>query len=141
MFDLYRNGAVKPAFVYASNWNRLNTLTWLPELVEGRSFNTMYTINDSALLFVWPEKELEPNESYTASMVFGPYATERVKVSAQPPLEITVKTVTDDSSKNSMIKRLLERIEQIEKDPGSTSDEELNQLNDTLDVLLGRKKD
>ncbi len=141
MFDLYRNGASKPSFVYASNWNRLNTLTWQPEFVEGRSFNTMYTINDSALLFVWPEKELEPNETYTASMIFGPYAKERTKVSAQPPLEITVKAVTDDSSKNGMIERLLERIAQIEANPDSASDEELKQLNDTLDVLLGRKKD
>ena len=141
MFDLYRNGAAKPSFVYASNWNRLNTLTWLPEFVEGRSFNTMYTINDSALLLVWPDKELDPNETYTASMVFGPYAKDRVRVTDQAPLEISIKTVTDDSSKNSMIERLLERIKQIEADPNSASDEELNQLNNTLDVLLGRKKD
>lgn len=58
MFLLSGDDVSPPECLYVQNWDRLNTRTWKPDFLEGRSFNTLYAINDSALLFVWPEKTL-----------------------------------------------------------------------------------
>ena len=72
VFRLRDGGITVPSVLYIANWERLNTLTWLPDYLPGRSFNTLYSVQDSAVLFVWPEKIVSPNGLYTVRIIFGP---------------------------------------------------------------------
>jgi len=146
MFYLGGNGSSRPEYVYASNWNRLNTLTWQPEFVEGRSFNTMYAINDSALLFTWKEQNIRANKTLTLSMIMGQYNPDTIltKISddktASPTTPATASP-EDDDKRMQLIRQLVLRIEEIEANPDSASDAELDKLNGMLDMLLGQGKE
>jgi len=140
MFMLYGTGVSVPASVTAANWERLNTLTWLPDVTAGRSFNTLYAVNDSALLFVWPEESVDANKKTAASVVLGPYSTKYVKTPA--PAAQVDKTAESGigalSPKQLLVQQLLARIDEIQANPDSASDEELKKLNDALDTLLSQ---
>ncbi len=122
------SGVSAPESVYLANWDRLNTLTWNPDFVEGRSFNTIYSINDSAILMIWPEKELRANEKLSIRMVLGSSSTQ-VRGHAD-------SATGGKSNREAAIKDLLDRIATIEKDPDSVSPEELDRLNAQLDMML-----
>ena len=160
MFPLAGEAVTRPQYVYMSNWDRLNTLSWIPDFVEGRSFNTMYAINDSALLFIWPTKKLAANKKYTITMILGPYVQELIPssntsasslYSAGTDVRDTDLSVEngnantdiaipegamDKSETQKMINQILVRIQEIEVNPDSASDAELQQLNKTLDALF-----
>jgi hypothetical protein len=140
MIYLDGNGATKPEYVYVANWSRLNTLTWQPDFVEGRSFNTMYAINDSALLFQWKEQEVLAGGTISASMVMGSYDPARVKSKAGDEA-IVMAAGTDISKRAQLIQQLIARIDELEANPDSATDEELKQLNATLDILLKEGKE
>lgn len=140
--------ATRPEAVVAANWERLNTLTWKPDFLEGRSFNTLYSIQDSALLVMWPEKAIAPNGKYVVRTVVGPYAegaeygsstlavsaVDRDAVLADAARSVSVSL--SEHERELRIRDLLDRIAQIEKDPDRASDELLAQMNRELDVLL-----
>ncbi|HOC29428.1 MAG TPA: hypothetical protein PKH40_07095 [Treponemataceae bacterium] len=154
----------RPQSVFVSNWARLNTLTWLPEYIEGRSFNSIYSINDSAILFVWPEKKVPANRFLTVTALMGPYYPERLaavanggngslSVSANA-LASSIDSVNqsakainsgnytaDKESKLVLLEQILERIDQIESYPNLASDEELQQLSQALDILQQQIED
>lgn len=145
MFLLKGYGITSPDTVYISNWDRLNTMTWTPEFVEGRSYNTVYSVYDSALLYLWPEHIVEANEKVTYTMVIGPYIANTVD-------SVSVKTATNEdntallpnqnnASKQLLIQQLLDRIDQIEKKPSIASDDELVKLNKALDAMLQEIKE
>lgn len=163
MFLLSGAGATSPAEVYVSNWDRLNTLTWLPDFVPGRSFNTMYAINDSALLAVWPTKQLANNEELVVTSLIGMYTPEvigaapvapvsspKVQVPAVPspivepapaaraPASEPVASPAPVNPDYELIQQLLARIAEIERNPDSASDEELERLNRSLDEMIRR---
>lgn len=136
MFLLSGDDVSPPECLYVQNWDRLNTRTWKPDFLEGRSFNTLYAINDSALLFVWPEKTLVTGKKMVVTMVLGPYAPALVPA---PKIGALTESISVDASiaeKNAMIERILARIAEVEKNPSGASDDELRQLNVTLDTLL-----
>ncbi len=140
MFIFAGAGATAPLSVTAANWERLNTLTWTPEFVIGRSFNTLYAVNDSALLFVWPEVRLEANKKMSVSVVMGPFSTKYVKepvavTSYEEKPMIGKRTLT---SKQLLVQQLLTRIDEIQSDPASATDDELRTLNEVLDALLAQ---
>ncbi|ULQ59897.1 hypothetical protein K7I13_00660 [Brucepastera parasyntrophica] len=135
--------------MYVANWNRLNTHSWLPEFVEGRSFNTQYSINDSAVLIVWPERKLAANRKMITELIIGPYTpslipgyvpgsaaeTDRLADSEYVYTEAEMLSFTVWERQQAIL-RLFERIEEIEANPESATDEELVQLNEALDFLL-----
>lgn len=149
MFLVEGFGVTRPDTVYIANWDRLNTLTWVPDFVEGRSFNTLYSVNDSALLFVWPERILQPKDKLAVTMVFGEYTATMVSRphAAAPIADIpaTVAQPAGKRGKNSgqqvMVEQLLERIAEIEANPASASDDELKNLNQQLDSMLEKIKE
>ncbi len=138
----------RPESVIIANWERLDTLKWSPEVVEGRSFNTVYSIQDSALLVTWPTVDVQANASYSVRTIVGTYARDdgssaaiepaRVLPAAPPPVEpvIDVSKLTE-GERQKRIRLLLEKIAVVEKNPDAASDEELASLNRQLDVLLG----
>ncbi len=150
LFALKGPSISTPAAVYAANWDRLNTLAWLPEFVTGRSFNTIYSVNDSALLFVWPEKKLEANESAKYALVLGPSTPELLAYSAEPASQrpgvpVAKASVSADKAveaeKNELVEQILARIAEINANPSSASDDELAKLNGALDLLLNSVKE
>jgi hypothetical protein len=144
--------ATKVEAAYIGNWDRLNTLSWKPESIPGRSFNTVYSINDSAVLLVWPGEELEANGSLSVSIVLGPDSSEflaairphSASVIAQKPSTASssaLQNTAAEAERNGKISEILERIEAIQKNPDSATDRELEELNATLDALLNQGKD
>ncbi len=137
----------RPESVIIANWERLDTLKWTPDVIEGRSFNTIYSIQDSALLLSWPVQDILPNSSYTVRTIIGPYTEKdgfsadrrpvEVRPAAPVPLEppVNVSALTE-SERQMRIRLLLERIAIVEKNPDAASDEELASLNRQLDALL-----
>lgn len=73
MFLLSHSEASQPENVYIANWERLQSVKWLPPIVPGRSFSTRYFHNDSAILFVWPRSYLQNNEKQAITMFIGYY--------------------------------------------------------------------
>lgn len=134
--------ATSPESVYIANWDRLNTLSWKPDYVVGRSFNTVYSVNDSAILYVWPEKTLEANESLQVSMVLGPESDGLIALAGKGASEknATAGKVLTEEERNSLVEQILARIAEIQSNPGSASDEELDQLNVALDLLLQKAR-
>ncbi len=137
----------RPDSVIIANWERLDTLKWNPDVVEGRSFNTVYSIQDSALLVTWPAVDVQPNAAYSVRTIIGPYAERdgftsknapaRASSDASRPIEpvVDVSKLTE-GERQKRIRLLLERIAVVEKNPDAASDEELASLNRQLDVLL-----
>jgi hypothetical protein len=134
VFFLQDSNVTRSETVYISNWDRLNTLTWTPESIEGRSFNTIYSVNDSAFLAVWPEKTIKANEKIEVNILLG--------VSAESMPSTAVSTAARDPDSNKMlIQQLLDRIAEIEANPNTASDEELRKLNEALDIMLKEIKE
>lgn len=138
--------STNPDFVFFGNWDRLNTLSWIPEYIVGRSFNTVYSVNDSAVLFVWSEQELEANESYSVSLVLGPETKEFINAIQASPITapasgLTGKKSMTETERSARITDILARIQEIEANPASASDKELEELNTSLDALLQSGKE
>lgn len=137
------SGVTAPESVYLANWDRLNTLTWNPDFVEGRSFNTIYSINDSAVLMIWPEKELRANEKLSVRMILGSSlggsknaSREGLNAAGAQLRPRSEASTAGQSNREAAIKDLLDRISSIEKNPDSVSPEELDRLNAQLDIML-----
>ena len=150
MFLLAGNTATQPEILYVANWDRLNTLTWRPEFVEGRSFNTLYSVNDSALLFVWPEVNVSPNNFFKVTMVLGPYTQELVSLTKNTSTTGTKVTDKDlkqtvaplnNQDQSARVTHILARIAEIQAKPDTATDAELAQLNKDLDILLSQPKE
>ncbi len=162
VFHINDRNVTVPEAVYIANWERLNTLNWLPDYIPGRNFNTLYSVQDSAVLFVWPEKKIADKQLYTIRMLFGPYVIKdvisRPAVTAQSdsaveahipekPVnanilelypELSVQPKTEDE-RIALIEWILGRIGEIEVDPSVATDDELDYLNRTLDTLLEKR--
>jgi hypothetical protein len=143
LIPLVGKDVTSPSLVYAANWDRLNTLSWKPDYVAGRSFNTIYSVNDSALLFVWPEKKLEANEQLSITMLLGPETPELISIAhdgktAAPKIDSAKADPSKLTAKqrNELVEQILARIAEINANPGSATDDELDRLNATLDVML-----
>ncbi len=163
-----RGGLSRPAAIYLANWDRLNTLTWVPDFSEGRTFNSRYTVNDSALMCIWPYVQVPSKNSTLVTTVLGRYEADYygsevrdVPVVTEPviitpvvpapavtePVAVSVipETVGNETSNYeqdlALINQLLARIEEIERNPEIATAEELEKLNQSLDVMLERLKD
>ena len=70
---MLRDDAITPIESAAvANWKRLSDSTWNYEVNTTRNFNRLpYSINDSALLLVYPPSVIENGQSYTVVAQFG----------------------------------------------------------------------
>lgn len=163
MWLLDSQGATRPALLQAANWERLNILSWEPDFVDGRSFNSRYTVNDSALMAMWPSATVSHRQSVHVVTILGRYDEQLfgnglapstpVVVPLAPVRPVTPAPVTPSApelppgagrSRDGdllIIEQLLARIDEIEANPGIVSDDELDTLIRSLDVMLERLKD
>lgn len=164
IFYLKRTEVTKPEHVYIANWDRLNSKTWHPDHIAGRSFSTVYSINDSALLFLWPEK-LVPNKHFTSiTLLLGiqhdglestrkddsigeenstllidvPEQTdqEHVLLEEESKYLLEGNKIEDYETKLLLLNQIQARIELIEENPDLATSNEFNDLNRALDELL-----
>ena len=137
VFYLDGPGVSVPDAVLVSNWDRLNTLTWIPDSIEGRSFNTVYSVNDSALLFVWPENPVRANEILSVGIIIGSSQSPKPSTTGSASgLSLAAKNTEKPVSSMTLVQQLLDRIAEIEANPDTASDDELRKLNEALDIML-----
>lgn len=125
---------IMPERIVIANWERLKTLSWNPPVVEGRSFNTLYSVSDSALLFLWPQQTVGANKTLSAAMTLG--GGMGAAASFVNNTSSVDELIVAGGNRNEVIERILARIAEIERNPESASDAELQQLNELLDTYL-----
>ena len=146
----FKHGVDSPQQVYIANWERLNTRKWLPNVVEGRSFNSKYLHDDSACLFIWPIKKLKPTEVMTITTTIGYHdfirsskgyniksEEEEEEVMPQKRIIEPTENMTEEQKKNyDYIQELLNRIHAVEDNPDVISDDEIEDLTDQADNAI-----
>jgi hypothetical protein len=78
-FQIMLDGAPadEPEAAIVANWKRLIDSTWDYEVNESRNFNRLpYSINDSAVLVVYPTVQLAPGAAYSVTSYLGDLAPE-----------------------------------------------------------------
>lgn len=129
-------GVTKPDQLIIANWTRLNTLAWLPSVVEGRTFNTVYSVNDSAVLLVWPTRILESGQTMKVNMILS---------ASIPALLQTAGGTSPDSAASAeeyrlrLIDQIIQRISEMERNTDAIDPEEIKNLNEILDQLLSNQ--
>ncbi|MGF7109583.1 hypothetical protein [Treponema pedis] len=152
LFLINHTDASQVENIYIANWDRLQSVGWIPPIVQGRSFSTKYFHNDSALLFVWPEAHLQNNETLTVSMFIGYYdylrrnekpkeeavteVQETVKVLPEPVQPVPEQMSSQELKDYTYIKTLLEKIAEVEADPDKVSDEYIDDLTKQADSAI-----
>lgn len=145
----FKHGVDSPEQVYIANWERLNTRKWLPNVVNGRSFNSKYLHDDSACLFIWPTKKLKPTEVMSITTTIGYHDFIRSskgyniksdmsedEVHEKKVIEPT-ENMTEEQKKNyDYIQELLNRIHAVEENPDVISDDEIEDLTDQADSAI-----
>lgn len=72
---IYGDAVSTPEQVVLANWKRLSESDWSFDVNDGRSFNLLpYSINDSAVLVIYPEVVVAPGESHSVVTQLGGYA-------------------------------------------------------------------
>lgn len=145
--------------IYIANWSRLQSIKWLPQFIPGRSFSTKYFHNDSAVLFVWPKQYIDNKETTTTTMLIGYYdymvrnksvsKNEEIQtakpVEPKPPetkvLPEPVDTPPENMTKEELkdytyIKKLLDKIAEVETSPDEISDDYINDLTKQADNAI-----
>lgn len=141
MFLIQHSDATMPENVYAANWERLQTIKWIPNIVQGRSFSTKYFHNDSALLFVWPKEKIENKNTISVSMLIGyfDYIKKTDSKSEEKPAETVsaLNSMTEKELKDyTYIQKLLEKIADVENSPDSVSEDYIKDLTNQADKAI-----
>lgn len=156
---LFKHGVDLPQEIYIANWERMQPRKWLPNVVEGRSFNSKYLHDDSACLFIWPTKKMAPTETFSITTTIGYHDFIRsakgyhvqsdLEEEEIKKIELPKKTMTEEQKKNyDYIQELLNRIHAIEENPDQEnpdiiSDEEIEGLageaDDAIKDIEGHK--
>ncbi|UTC91356.1 hypothetical protein E4N80_00690 [Treponema denticola] len=145
LFLINHSEAKMPAQIYVANWERLQSIKWLPKAVQGRLFSTQYSHNDSALLFVWPNEVLENTDSLKVTMFIGCYDFLRKKntsVKEEVPEKTNTPAPQDkvEPPKNEKdyqyIQALLNKILEVESNPDMASDEYIEDLIQQTDTAI-----
>ncbi|UTC74545.1 hypothetical protein E4O03_10040 [Treponema sp. OMZ 792] len=139
LFLINHSEAKMPDQIYVANWERLQSINWMPKTVQGRLFSTQYSHNDSALLFVWPNEILENGNSLRVTMFIGCYDFLRkndgnVKEADYENTNTNIpvpqdKTANPKNEKDyQYIQTLLDKILEVESNPDMASDEYIEDL-------------
>ena len=163
-FVLYGQTIASPDWVSLSNRDSLAKGSWVPEITDDRSFNTVLAYNNSSIAVNWPAQILKPEETTSFSFYIVAGVDSRVpnglafidqlnkKVDA--PVEVTeVKndqvelkkpavdfivspSITDSQLDPEYIQNLIDRINALQSDPLTVDRQEVRQLNRELDAIL-----
>ncbi len=104
VFLLKHNQATVADKIFIANRSWLKSDLWKPKMVKGRSFNTRYSHNDSAVLFFWDTERKSTNEEFFVSMVIGYDRLTNMKINAEfrnKPVNKEKKSVVYDKSVKS----------------------------------------
>ena len=152
------NGISSPKMVVLANKDVVTSDSWMPIIKTGRTFNSVFSYNNSAICALWDKMSLTP--STKGSVTF--YITLASKAKIPPTASFlgpkqgagnltdgdkilytdeygvvyTVGDITDSMLNMQYINDLLDRIRNLEEDPAHIDRTELVRLNAELDAIL-----
>ena len=152
------NGISSPKMVVLANKDVVTSDSWMPIIKTGRTFNSVFSYNNSAICALWDKMSLTP--STKGSVTF--YITLASKAKIPPTASFlgpkqgagnltdgdkilytdeygvvyTVGDITDSMLNMQYINDLLDRIRNLEEDPAHIDRNELLRLNAELDAIL-----
>ena len=152
------NGISSPKMVVLANKDVVTSDNWMPIIKTGRTFNSVFSYNNSAICALWDKMSLTP--STKGSVTF--YITLASKAKIPPTASFlgpkqgagnltdgdkilytdeygvvyTVGDITDSMLNMQYINDLLDRIRNLEEDPAHIDRNELLRLNAELDAIL-----
>ena len=152
------NGISSPQMVVLANKDVVTSDSWMPIIKTGRTFNSVFSYNNSAICALWDKMSLTP--STKGSVTF--YITLASKAKIPPTASFlgpkqgagnltdgdkilytdeygvvyTVGDITDSMLNMQYINDLLDRIRNLEEDPAHIDRNELLRLNAELDAIL-----
>ena len=152
------NGISSPKMVVLANKDVVTSDSWMPIIKTGRTFNSVFSYNNSAICALWDKMSLTP--STKGSVTF--YITLASKAKIPPTASFlgpkqgagnltdgdkilytdeygvvyTVGDITDSMLNMQYINELLDRIRKLEEDPAHIDRKELLRLNAELDAIL-----
>lgn len=152
------NGISSPKMVVLANKDVVTSDSWMPIVKSGRTFNSVFSYNNSAICALWETISLTP--STKGSLTFYITLASRAKI---PPtasflgpkqgasslttgdkilytdeygVVYTVGDLSDNMLNMQYINDLLNRIRKLEEDPAHIDRNELLRLNAELDAVL-----
>lgn len=152
------NGISSPKMVVLANKDVVTSDSWMPIIKSGRTFNSVFSYNNSAICALWDTLSLTP--STKGSVTFYITLASRAKI---PPtasflgtkqeassltvgdqilytdehgVVYTVGDLSDNMLNMQYINDLLNRIRKLEEDPAHIDRNELLRLNAELDAIL-----
>lgn len=152
------NGISSPKMVVLANKDVVTSDSWMPIVKSGRTFNSVFSYNNSAICALWETISLTPSTKGsvtfyitlasrakippTASFL-GPKqgassltAGDKILYTDEYGVVYTVGDLSDDMLNMQYINDLLNRIRKLEEDPTHIDRNELLRLNAELDAVL-----
>lgn len=152
------NGITAPNMVVLANKDLVTGEIWSPAIKPGRTFNTVFSYNNSAVCALWEPMVLTPSTTGTISFYITFASRAKIPPSAQflgakgsldsrddyeritytdaSGVVYTVGDLTDTMLNRRYIEDLLSRIKKLEEDPEHIDRNELLRLNAELDAIL-----
>lgn len=152
------NGITAPAMVALANKDLVTGDAWNPAVKAGRTFNSVFSYNNSAVCALWEPMTLTPSTTGTITFYITFASRAKIPPSAQflgdraggdsqgdydkitysdaSGVVYTVGDITDSMLNRRYIEDLLNRIRKLEDDPEHIDRNELLRLNAELDVIL-----
>ncbi len=152
------NGISRPKLVALANKELVAGDGWLPVTKSGRTFNSVFSYNNSAVCALWETMSLTPatSGSITFYVTFASKARipptakflgerqeignltddDKIVYSDGHGVVYTVGDLTDSMLNAKYIEDLLRRIRKLEEDPENIDRNELLRLNAELDAIL-----
>lgn len=149
----FKHGVDSPQEVYVANWEHLSPRKWLPNVMEGRNFNSRYLHDDSGCLFIWPIKNLKSTEIMVITTTIGYHdfirsakgyniKSEEVQETEEDQVpkrlfEGSPPPMTEEQKKNyTYIQELLKKIHAVEENPDEVPDSEIKNLTEKADDAI-----
>ena len=152
------NGISSPKMVVLANKDVVTSDSWLPIIKTGRTFNSVFSYNNSAICALWDNMSLTPSTKGsvtfyitlaskakippTASLLESKQDTgnltdgDKILYTDEYGVVYTVGDMTDSMLNMQYINELLDRIRKLEEDPAHIDRKELLRLNAELDAIL-----
>ena len=156
------NGISSPKMVVLANKDVVTSDSWMPIIKTGRTFNSVFSYNNSAICALWDKMSLTPSTKGavtfyitlaskakippTASFL-GPKQGagnltdgDKILYTDEYGVVYTVGDITDSMLNMQYINDLLDRIRNLEEDPAHIDRNELLRLNAELDAILEKAR-
>jgi len=148
------SGITVPSKIIFANWKRLKDNLWNFTIKKSRNFNLIpYSINDSAVAFIYDPTRIESHHARTVVLAMGGYtnssfnASESIKDSGIDSLfDKTLTTEQDPQNTETSVKTdlisitdLLKKIDNYLEYPDNISQGEIDLIKQILETLKQRK--